>query len=183
MEKKRVNTPKSKMSLSNMNQMSKLQPQARDLEEAVLGALMLEKYAPEKVASYLKKDAFYVESHQMIYEAILQLFMAGNPVDILTVTEQLRKNANLEAAGGAFYITSLTNRVSSAANIEYHAHIVIQKSIQRQLISVAGVIGEKAFEETSDAFELLDESEKKLFEIKNDSMTKNYDTVSDLIYQ
>jgi replicative DNA helicase len=181
MEKKRVNTPKSKMSLSNMNQMSKLQPQARDLEEAVLGALMLEKYAPEKVASYLKKDAFYVESHQMIYEAILQLFMAGNPVDILTVTEQLRKNANLEAAGGAFYITSLTNRVSSAANIEYHAHIVIQKSIQRQLISVAGVIGEKAFEETSDAFELLDESEKKLFEIKNDSMTKNYDTVSDLI--
>ena len=142
---------------------------------------MLEKYAPEKVASYLKKDAFYVESHQMIYEAILQLFMAGNPVDILTVTEQLRKNANLEAAGGAFYITSLTNRVSSAANIEYHAHIVIQKSIQRQLISVAGVIGEKAFEETSDAFELLDESEKKLFEIKNDSMTKNYDSVSDLI--
>jgi replicative DNA helicase len=117
----------------------------------------------------------------MIYEAILQLFMAGNPVDILTVTEQLRKNANLEAAGGAFYITSLTNRVSSAANIEYHAHIVIQKSIQRQLISVAGVIGEKAFEETSDAFELLDESEKKLFEIKNDSMTKNYDSVSDLI--
>ena len=72
--------------------MSKLQPQARELEEAVLGALMLEKHAAEKVASYLKKEAFYVESHQLIYEAILQLFMAGNPVDILTVTEQLRKN-------------------------------------------------------------------------------------------
>lgn len=181
MDKKRVNTPKSKLSISNLNQMSKLQPQARELEEAVLGALMLEKHAAEKVASYLKKEAFYVESHQLIYEAILQLFMAGNPVDILTVTEQLRKNGNLEAAGGAFYITSLTNRVSSAANIEYHAHIVIQKSIQRQLISVAGKIGEKAFEETSDAFELLDESEKQLFEIKNDSMTKNYDSVSDLI--
>lgn len=161
--------------------MSKLQPQARDLEEAVLGAMMLEKFAPEKVASYLKKDAFYTEAHQYIYEAILQLFTDGHPIDILTVTEKLRKNGTLEQVGGAYYITSLTNRVSSAANIEYHAHIVIQKSIQRQLISVAGEIGTRAFEETSDAFELLDQSEKKLFEIKNESMTKSYDTVTDLI--
>jgi replicative DNA helicase len=179
MEKKQLATRKSVTS-AGMD-LSKLQPQARDLEEAVLGALMLEKYAPEKVASYLKKDAFYVEANQHIYEAILKLFTEGNPIDILTVTEQLRKDGNLELVGGAYYITQLTNRVSSAANIEYHAHIVIQKSIQRQLISVAGEIGEKAFEETSDAFELLDESEKKLFEIKNDSMTKSYDTVSDLI--
>ncbi len=179
MEKKRVGT-KKKMDLSGMN-MSKLQPQARDLEEAVLGALMLEKYAPEKVASYLTKEAFYVEAHQHIYAAIIKLFTEGNPVDILTVTEQLRKDGVLEAVGGPYYVTQLTNRVSSAANIEYHAHIVIQKSIQRQLITVAGEIGEKAFEETSDAFELLDESEKRLFEIKNSSMTKNYDTVSDLI--
>ena len=105
----------------------------------------------------------------------------GHPVDILTVTEQLRKDGTLESAGGAYYITSLTNKISSAANIEYHAHIVIQKSIQRQLITVAGEIGEKAFEETSDAFELLDQSEKQLFEIKNSTMTKNYDEVSDLI--
>ncbi len=181
MEKKRVSTTNKKLSLVTSQALNKLQPQARDLEEAVLGALMLEKHAAEKVASYLKKEAFYLDSHQMIYESILQLFMEGNPVDILTVTEQLRKNGNLDTVGGAFYITSLTNRVSSAANIEYHAHIVIQKSIQRQLISVAGIIGEKAFEETADAFELLDESEKKLFEIKNDSMTKNYDTVTDLI--
>ncbi|MBT8326596.1 MAG: replicative DNA helicase [Bacteroidia bacterium] len=179
MDKKRV-TNKKKTSIAGMD-MSKLQPQARELEDAVLGALMLEKYAPEKVASYLKKEAFYSEANQNIYEAILKLFTEGNPVDILTVTEQLRKDGNLESVGGAYYITTLTNRVSSAANIEYHAHIVIQKHIQRQLISVAGEIGEKAFEETSDAFELLDESEKKLFEIKNDSMTKNYDVVSDLI--
>jgi replicative DNA helicase len=158
-----------------------LQPQARELEEAVLGALMVEKYAPEKVMSYLKTDAFYVDAHQHIYDAIKNLFTSGNPIDILTVTEQLRKEGNLEAAGGAFYITQLTNKVSSAANIEYHAHIVIQKHIQRQLISVAGEIGEKAFEETSDAFELLDDSEKRLFEIKNESMTKSYDTVNDLI--
>jgi replicative DNA helicase len=174
MDKKRVSTKsKTKSTFGNLD-MSKLQPQARALEEAVLGALMLEKYAPEKVASYLKPTAFYVDAHQAIYEGIMQLFADGNPIDILTVTEQLRKNGTLESVGGAYYITTLTNKVSSAANIEYHAHIVIQKSIQRQLISVAGEIGEKAFEETSDAFELLDQSEKKLFEIKNDSMTKSY---------
>lgn len=179
MEKKRAGVKKNS-TFGNMD-MSKLQPQARDLEEAVLGAMMLEKYAPEKVANYLKPEAFYVEAHQMIYGAIVHLFGEGNPVDILTVTEQLRKDGNLEAVGGAYYITTLTNKVSSAANIEYHAHIVMQKSIQRQLISVAGEIGEKAFLDTSDAFELLDESEKQLFEIKNSSMTKNYDEVSDLI--
>jgi replicative DNA helicase len=117
----------------------------------------------------------------LIYGAVISLFTLGHPVDILTVTEQLRKDGTLESAGGAYYITSLTNKISSAANIEYHAHIVIQKSIQRQLITVAGEIGEKAFEETSDAFELLDQSEKQLFEIKNSTMTKNYDEVSDLI--
>ncbi|MEJ6662587.1 MAG: replicative DNA helicase [Bacteroidia bacterium] len=179
MEKKRA-TAKKKSTFGNMD-MSKLQPQARDLEEAVLGALMLEKYAPEKVASYLKAEAFYVDAHQLIYGAVISLFTLGHPVDILTVTEQLRKDGTLESAGGAYYITSLTNKISSAANIEYHAHIVIQKSIQRQLITVAGEIGEKAFEETSDAFELLDQSEKQLFEIKNSTMTKNYDEVSDLI--
>ena len=179
MEKKVTKTKKTS-TFGNMD-LSKLQPQARDLEEAVLGAMMLEKYAPEKVISYLSKDAFYVESHQHIYEAIVQLFNDGNPVDILTVTDKLRKNGTLEAAGGAYYITSLTNKVSGAANIEYHAHIVIQKSIQRKLISVAAEIGSSAFEETTDAFELLDNSEKKLFEIKEESMTKNYDTVSDLI--
>ncbi len=179
MEKKRA-AAKKKSTFGNMD-MSRLQPQARDLEEAVLGALMLEKHAPEKVASYLKTDAFYVDAHQLIYGAIISLFTLGHPVDILTVTEQLRKDGTLESAGGAYYITSLTNKISSAANIEYHAHIVIQKSIQRQLITVAGEIGEKAFEETSDAFELLDRSEKQLFEIKNSTMTKNYDEVSDLI--
>ena len=179
MDKKRAGT-KKKVNFGNMD-MSKLQPQARDLEEAVLGALMLEKYAPEKIANFLRPDAFYVEAHQIIYEAIIHLFGAGKPIDILTVTEQVRKDGHLEAVGGAYYITTLTNKVSSAANIEYHAHIVMQKSIQRQLITVASEIGEKAFEETSDAFELLDQSEKQLFEIKNSSMTKNYDEVSDLI--
>ncbi|MBR9860307.1 replicative DNA helicase [bacterium] len=179
MENKRQGTRK-KADIRQLD-MSKLQPQARDLEEAVLGAIMLEKQAPEKVMGYLKKDAFYVDAHQLIFEGIVQLFEEGNPIDILTVTEKLRKNGNLEQVGGAYYITQLSNRVSSAANIEYHAHIIIQKYIQRSLITVAGEIGEKAFEETADAFELLDTSEKKLFEIKNESMTKNYSEVRDLV--
>ncbi|MFY0643631.1 MAG: replicative DNA helicase [Bacteroidia bacterium] len=179
MEKKRI-SQRSNRELTSLD-MSKLQPQARDLEEAVLGALMLDKAAIEKVLGYLKKEAFYVDAHQKIYETIVQLATETKPVDILTVTEQLRKNGALDEVGGAYYITQLANRVSSAANIEYHAHIVIQKHIQRQLITVAGDIGQKAFEETSDAFELLDESEKRLFEIKNESMTKSYDDVRDLI--
>ena len=93
MEKKRTGT-KKKTTFGNMD-LSKLQPQARDLEEAVLGALMLEKYAPEKVANFLRPEAFYVEAHQLIYGAIIHLFGAGNPIDILTVTEQLRKSGDL----------------------------------------------------------------------------------------
>lgn len=181
MEKKGVGS-RMRKELQGLD-MSKLQPQARDLEEAVLGALMLEKTALEKVMGFLKKEAFYVDAHQAIFEAISELSNDSNPVDILTVTEQLRKNGKLEEVGGAYYITQLSNRVASAANIEYHAHIVIQKHIQRKLIAIAGEIGEKAFEETSDAFELLDESEKKLFEIKNESMTKSYDDVRDLLHE
>lgn len=180
-EKKRVGNKKESQFIGL--DMSKLQPQAIELEEAVLGALMLEKNAAEKVASFLKKDAFYVDANQLVYEAILKLFNEGNPIDILTVTERLRKDGNLEVVGGAYHITQLTNRVSSAANIEFHAHIVIEKHIQRQLIKISGEIGKKAYQETSDAFELLDESEKLLFEIKNESMTKNYDEVSNLISQ
>lgn len=173
-------TVRGRKNISGLD-MSKLQPQAKELEEAVLGALMLEKTAAEKVMGYLKKDAFYLDAHQVIFEAISDLAAENKPIDILTVTEQLKKTGKLDEIGGAYYITQLSNRVASSANIEYHAHIVIQKHIQRQLITIAGEIGEKAFEDTSDAFELLDESEKKLFEIKDASMTKNYDDVRDLI--
>ncbi len=179
MDQKRINTGRKK-EYPNLD-MSKLQPQARDLEEAVLGALMLEKTAAEKVMGYLRKEAFYVDAHQTIFSAISELSNDNKPIDILTVTEQLRKDGTLEEVGGPYYITQLSNRVASSANIEYHSHIVIQKHIQRQLITIAGEIGEKAFEDTADAFQLLDESEKKLFEIKDESMTKNYDDVRDLI--
>ena len=105
----------------------KVPPQAVDLEEAVLGAMMLEKNAVNQVIDVLKPESFYKEAHQHIYEAMTQLFANTEPIDLLTVTNQLRKNGKLEISGGAYFITSLTNRVGSAANVEFHARIVSQK--------------------------------------------------------
>jgi replicative DNA helicase len=154
--------------------MGKLPPQAVDLEEAVLGALMLEKEAITTVIDILKVDNFYREQHKLIYEAIIDLFNASEPVDMLTVTNQLRKNGALERAGGAFYITNLTSRVNSAANIEYHARIVAEMAIKRKLITIAGEIQRDAYEDTADVFELLDRTESALFEVSEANIRKNY---------
>ncbi len=175
---------RNKRQLKNLEEIvysGKLQPQALDLEEAVLGAMMLEKNAPEKVVDLLKDETFYSDTNKLIFNAIKELFENAKPIDILTVTDALRKQGNLELAGGAFYITQLTNRVASAANIEYHAHILIQKYIQRQMIHIAGEIGKKAFEDTTDAFELLDDSERQLFAIKNDTMKKGHLSIGDIL--
>ena len=115
----------------------KVQPQARDLEEAVLGAIMLEKDALSAVVDIMKPESFYVEAHQKIFQTILQLFEKSQPVDILTVTEHLRSTGELEEIGGPYYITQLTNQVASAANVEFHARIISQKFIQRELIRLS----------------------------------------------
>ncbi len=152
----------------------KLQPQATDLEEAVLGALMLEKNAITIVADILKPESFYKENHVIIFQVIKDLFSTAQPIDILTVTAELRKRGQLEIVGGAYYITSLTNRVASAANIEYHARIIAEKFIQRELIRISTEIQREAFEDSSDAFELLDSAERKLFEISQGNIKKDY---------
>jgi replicative DNA helicase len=172
---------KKGLSMSDEGKLGRRPPQALDLEEAVLGAMLLEKDAPTRVLDVLMKEVFYHDSHQIIFSSIKRLFDEGEPVDLLTVTESLRRNAELEAAGGAYYITQLTNKVASSANIEFHAKILLQKYIQRELIRISGEIGKEAFEDTSDAFAMLDEAEKKLFAIKNDTIKKNYDTIDDLI--
>src|SRR5688572_11637283 len=139
-----------------MQQFGKLPPQAVDLEEAVLGALMLEKDALTSVIDILHPDSFYKDAHQKIYAAIHRLFHRSEPIDILTVTQELRKSGELEIVGGPFYITQLTNRVASAANIEYHSRIIIQKHIQRELIRISSETIKDAFEDTTDVFSLLD---------------------------
>src|SRR6218665_3951511 len=149
----RKRTALKKTDISQLVESGKLQPQSVDLEEAVLGALMLEKNAITIVSDILKPESFYKDAHQLIFTAIKNLFSNAQPIDILTVTSELRKQGQLDIAGGAYYITSLTNRVASAANIEYHARIIAQKFIQRELIRISTEIQRESFEESPDAFE------------------------------
>lgn len=154
--------------------LGKLPPQAVDLEEAVLGALMLEKDALTTVIDILKPESFYKEIHQIIYEAILQLFDNSEPIDLLTVTNQLRKNGNVEKVGGAYFISGLTQRVNSAANIEFHARIISEQAIKRELINIASEIETEAFEDTTDTFVLLDKVEQRIFGVSEANIRKNY---------
>lgn len=165
---------RKKPSFDTTTNMGKVPPQATDLEEAVLGALMLEKDALTNVIDILKVESFYKDSHQVIFEAILDLFTDSQPIDLLTVTAQLRKNGALEIAGGAFYITELTSKVASAANIEYHARIITEQAIKRELIHIASEIQRDSYEETTDVFELLDKMEQSLFQISEKNIRKNY---------
>lgn len=163
------------------NFLGKVPPQAVELEEAVLGALMLEKDALTNVIDILKVESFYKDSHKVIFQAILDLFSESQPIDLLTVTSQLRRNGALEIAGGAFYVTELTSKVASAANIEFHARIITEQSIKRELIRISGEIQKDAFEDTTDVFELLDKMEQSLFEISEKNIRKNYSDMKSIM--
>lgn len=159
----------------------KLQPQAVDLEEAVLGAMMLEKEAVNTVIDILQPKSFYKENHQKIFEIIKELFGKSEPIDILTITNALKQKGELEIVGGAYYITQLTNRVASAANVEFHARIIAQKYIQRELIRISTDIITDAYDETTDVFTLLDKAESGLFGVSEGNIRKNYDSMSELV--
>lgn len=131
----------------------KLPPQATELEQTVLGAMLIEKNAVHQVTGILTPGDFYSDKHQLIYASILEMFQKGNQIDILTVTQDLRKKGVLESVGGAMYVTELTNRVNSAANIETHARIVAEHSIKRTLLSICSQVERKCFDETEDAFD------------------------------
>jgi len=163
--------------------LGKLPPQAIDLEEAVLGALMLEKDALSSVIDILKPDVFYKDSHQKIFQAIRTLFEKTSPVDILTVTAHLRSQGELEMIGGAYYITELTNRVASAANIEFHSRIIIQKFIQRELIRISTEVIQSAYEDTTDVLDLLDKAEKNLFDIAQNNLRRDSRKMDDLLHE
>jgi replicative DNA helicase len=158
----------------------KIQPQAVPLEEAVLGALMIDKDAIAIVLDILKPDSFYMTQHQIIYRAMLKLFERSTPVDLLTVNEELKKSQELDAAGGTAYLVELTNRVGSAANLEYHAKIVAQKHIQRDLIRVSTQTINNAFEDTMDVFDMLDEAERGLFEITQQNLNRGFESLGAL---
>lgn len=161
--------------------LGKLPPQAIDLEESVLGALMLEKDALTNVIDILKPENFYKDANKEIYQSIIDLFNDSEPIDLLTVTSQLKKNGKLEYVGGSFYVTQLTTRVNSASNIEYHARIILEQSIKRQLIEVSGEVQKEAYEDTTDVFDLLDNTEQSLFDISESHIRKNYSQVKGLM--
>lgn len=163
--------------------LGKLPPQSIDLEEAILGSLMLERNALSKVIEFLQAEHFYKEEHKEIYLAIRELFKAGAAVDMRTVVMQLRETGKLETVGGTFVVAELTSKVSSAANIEYHARLVVELAIKRKLIEVASQIHHDAYEDTTDVFDLLDKTEQAVFEISDSNLRKNYDNMASLMKQ
>ncbi len=158
-----------------------LQPQVPELEKVVLGALMIETDAYSLISEILRPESFYEHRHQLIYEAIRQLNIEQKPVDILTVTEKLRSNGTLEEVGGPYYITQLSGMVASSAHIEYHARIIAQKFLARELITYTSDIQTKAFDATQDVDTLMQEAEGALFKISQQNLKKDYTQIDPVI--
>lgn len=161
----------------------KLPPQALDLEEAVLGAMMIDKKGIDEVIDILHPEAFYDKRHQEIYGAVYELFQNSEPIDLKTVAHQLRSNGKIDIAGGDFYLVGLTQKVASSAHIEFHSRIILQKYIQRRLISISSEIIESAYDETTDVFDLLDDAEGKLFEVTQGNLKKGAEGAGSLVQQ
>ncbi|PIF00602.1 MAG: replicative DNA helicase [Maribacter sp.] len=161
----------------------KIPPQAVDLEEVVIGAMMIDKKGVDEVIDILHPDVFYKDAHRFIYEAIFKLFETSEPVDLLTVSSQLRKDGKLESVGGDFYLIKLTQKVASSAHIEFHARIILQKYIQRSLIKISNEIIEDAYDEGTDVFDLLDEAESKLYDVTQGNLKRSAETAQNLVIQ
>ncbi|GLB49931.1 replicative DNA helicase [Neptunitalea lumnitzerae] len=161
----------------------KLPPQAIDLEEVVIGAMMIDKKGVDEVIDILSPEVFYKDSHRAIFEAVIKLFESTEPIDLLTVSTQLKKDGKLESVGGDFYLIQLTQKVSSSAHIEFHARIILQKYIQRQLIKISSEIIEQAYDETTDVFDLLDNAEAKLYEVTQGNIQKSSESAMSLVLQ
>ncbi|MDG1269426.1 MAG: replicative DNA helicase [Ulvibacter sp.] len=184
MEKLQPSSPYQKRPAQVINlEKGKIPPQATDLEEVVLGAMMIDKKGVDEVIDILNPDVFYKEAHQHIFEAINTLFVESQPVDLLTVSQQLKKMQKLELAGGEFYLIQLTQKVSSSAHIEFHARIILQKYIQRSLIKISNEIIEDSYDVTTDVFDLLDSAESKLYDITQGNIKRSSETAQDLVIQ
>ncbi|MCH9659549.1 MAG: replicative DNA helicase [Bacteroidetes bacterium] len=161
----------------------KIPPQAVDLEEVVLGAMMIDKKGVDEVIDILHADVFYKDAHKHIFEAIFNLFENSEPVDLLTVSSRLKKEKKLELVGGEFYLIQLTQKVSSSAHIEFHARIILQKFIQRSLIKISSEIIEESYDEGTDVFDLLDTAEAKLYDITQGNIKRSSETAQSLVIQ
>ncbi len=162
---------------------NRVPPQAVDIEAAVLGAMLIEKEAIAKAIEVLNESVFYRPAHALIYKAMIALFERSEPVDLITLTEELRRRGDLEKIGGEFYLTELAGRVSSAANVEYHAHIVLEKALMRQLIGASSEVIGRAYNETEDALGLLDEAEQKIFDISEQRLKKGFISMNAAVHK
>ena len=172
---------KSARSKAQFTDDAKIQPQDKEIEDAVLGALMLERDAYAIVCDLLRPESFYDPGNQKIYAAINKLGVMQQPIDMLTVTQQLRADGALDDVGGPVRISELTSNVASAAHIEYHARIVAQKFLARRLISFCSEIEKKSFDESYDIDDLLQEAEGKLFEISQGNLKKDFTQIDPVI--
>ena len=168
--------------LPMQQQAGRMPPQATEVEQSVLGAMLIEREAIPKAIEILPADAFYDPRHQRIYEAVEALFERGNPVDLITLTEELKRRGDYDGIGG-YYLTELTTHVASAANVEYHARIIAEKSLLRKLITtMTGVVGQ-AFDPTTDAFDLLDNAEREIFQISESQLRKGAVDMNSVVHQ
>ena len=169
-------------SVINLKQ-GKIPPQALDLEEAVLGAMLIDKKGVDEVIDILQPDSFYKTAHQYIFNAIYKLFHDSQPIDLLTVSASLRKDGKLDTIGGEFYLVQLSQRVASSAHIEFHARIILQKFIQRSLIRISNEIIETAYEDSTDVFDLLDEAESKLYDVTKGNIKNSSESARNLVIE
>lgn len=163
-----------------LNEIGKIPPQSIEMEEAVLGGLLLESNAIDEVVDILKPESFYCDEHQRIYIAIITLYNSGKPIDLLTVSECLSVLDNLDLIGGISRLSELTQNVGSAAHIEYHARIIQQKFIQRELIRISSEIQNKAFDDSVDVSDLIEFAEKELFSVVNGNIQKDFQTLAEI---
>jgi replicative DNA helicase len=152
----------------------RIPPQAVDIEEQILGAMLLDKEAIARVVEVVDEGAFHAERNRKVFQAIIRLFDKGEPADSITVAEELRRKGELESVGGEGYLVELTMKVSSTANVEYHARIVLEKALMRSLITESGKIASRAYSQTEDAFDLLDQAEQAIFRISEAQMKRKF---------
>ena len=164
-----------------MPQIERIPPHAEAAEKSVLGAILIDKEVFFKVSEHVKAEDFYTPAHREIYAAMAQLNAGGEPIDVITVTEALKKRKSLEAAGGRAYVSALSQEVPTTANATQYAKIVAEKAVLRRLITASGDIVEKSYSEKLDSAKVLDHAEQVIFEIAKDRQTGDVTKIQEVI--
>lgn len=167
-----------KQSFVNNTTAGRIPPQAVDVEKAVLGAMLIEKETVPKVLELLDASSFYNPTNQKIFQAMTSLFEKGDPIDAVTIVEELRRRGQLNSTEDPVYVTELTMSTSTPANVEYHTRIVLEKALMRNLITASSEVASRAYNDAEDALELLDEAESKIFQISERRMKRSFTPIN-----